>query len=202
MNENITLIRRVRIPPPSIAEIAKYARSSVEDSVTRSLAEKCIKELAGRDEFSVSYRIMPIVVDEASVDTPVGRIESYALAKVLNGCTRVVLFAMTAGVEYDIYIAKYAKISPSLAHLASALGSERAEAIADAFCSEIESELSREGWGITPRFSPGYADLSLDLQTRIFEVLSPQRTVGVYLNASLLMTPSKSVTAIIGVKEK
>ena len=52
---------------------------------------------------------------------------------------------------------------------------------------------------IRDRFSPGYGDLSLALQKDIFAVLDCPRKIGITLNESLLMSPSKSVTAIIGV---
>ena len=50
-----------------------------------------------------------------------------------------------------------------------------------------------------PRFSPGYGDLSLEMQRDIFRVLDCPRKIGLTLNESLLMSPSKSVTAIIGI---
>jgi len=52
---------------------------------------------------------------------------------------------------------------------------------------------------LTSRFSPGYRDLPLTLQREIFTLLEPSRRIGLSLNASLLMSPSKSVTAIVGI---
>ena len=40
------------------------------------------------------------------------------------------------------------------------------------------------------------------MQRDVMEALDCGRTVGITLTDSLLMTPSKSVTAIIGMKEK
>ena len=51
---------------------------------------------------------------------------------------------------------------------------------------------------LRPRFSPGYGDFSLDCQKDIIRALEAEKTVGVTLTDSLLMTPSKSVTAVIG----
>ena len=51
---------------------------------------------------------------------------------------------------------------------------------------------------LPPRFSPGYGDLPLSLQRDIFRVLDCPRKIGLTLNESLLMSPSKSVTAIVG----
>jgi hypothetical protein len=79
-----------------------------------------------------------------------------------------------------------------------ALGSERVEALCDEFCRLMAIESKRE---LRPRFSPGYGDLPLELQRDIFRLLEPSRRIGVVLNDSLLMSPSKSVTAIIGIEK-
>jgi cobalamin-dependent methionine synthase I len=55
---------------------------------------------------------------------------------------------------------------------------------------------------LRPRFSPGYGDLPLELQTNLFKVLDCQHFIGLTLNDSMLMSPSKSVTAIVGLRER
>ena len=44
-----------------------------------------------------------------------------------------------------------------------------------------------------------YGDLPLEVQTQFFQLLDCQRQIGLTLNDSLLMTPSKSVTAVFGI---
>jgi len=92
-------------------------------------------------------------------------------------------------------IAKYGRISPVRALFFQAIGAERIESLCNAFCKDIKKDLN-----ITPRFSPGFGDLPLELQKDIFFALQPHRNIGLTLNESLLMSPSKSVTAIIGIK--
>ncbi len=53
--------------------------------------------------------------------------------------------------------------------------------------------------GQRPRFSPGYGDLTLLAQKDIFAVLDCGKRIGLTLNDSLLMSPSKSVTAFVGI---
>ena len=81
----------------------------------------------------------------------------------------------------------------------SALGSERIEALCDKFNKdfEFENEVS-----LKPRFSPGFGDLSLMIQKDIFAVLDCPRKIGLSLNDSLLMSPTKSVTAFVGIIKK
>jgi cobalamin-dependent methionine synthase I len=52
----------------------------------------------------------------------------------------------------------------------------------------------------TGRFSPGYGDMPLDLQGVILELLEAGKRLGIALGESKLMSPSKSVTALIGIK--
>ena len=79
-----------------------------------------------------------------------------------------------------------------------AIGAERVEALCDAFCADVKRRAAEEGLCPRPRFSPGYGDVPLELQRDIFRVLDCPRKIGLTLNGSLLMTPSKSVTAVIG----
>ena len=74
-----------------------------------------------------------------------------------------------------------------------------AEAVCDLFEEKIRAEAMEKGLYMTPRFSPGYGDLPLELQKDLFRVLDCPRKIGLSLNESLLMSPSKSVTAIIGI---
>ncbi len=50
-----------------------------------------------------------------------------------------------------------------------------------------------------PRFSPGYGDLPLALQPDLLHFLNAQRWVGITVGKTLLMSPMKSVTAIMGI---
>ena len=75
-----------------------------------------------------------------------------------------------------------------------AIGAERIESL----CNVFENELIRQGHELGTRFSPGYGDLPLELQKDIFAALDCPKQIGVSLNDSMLMSPSKSVSAIIG----
>ncbi|MCR4717657.1 MAG: Vitamin B12 dependent methionine synthase activation subunit [Lachnospiraceae bacterium] len=126
--------------------------------------------------------------------------ESKNLAKLLNGCDEGVMFAATIGLGIDRLIAKYQRFNQTKALLLQALGAERVEALCDRFCDEIKEQENEKGLTTTPRFSPGYGDMPLDLQRDFVRILDCNRKIGISLNDSLLMTPSKSVTAIFGIK--
>ena len=67
------------------------------------------------------------------------------------------------------------------------------------FNDEMKIDYENKHLFLRSRFSPGYGDLGLEMQKDIFAVLDCPRKIGLSLNESLLMSPSKSVTAIIGI---
>ena len=148
--------------------------------------------------YRLCYAEFPFAIRDGELDLGFARVRSGALAKNLAGCTHVVVFAATVGLGLDRLIAKYSRLSPTRALALQALGAERVEALCDAF--ETDLCLASFGGRIHARFSPGYGDLPLDFQREIFRLLDPPRRIGLTLNESLLMSPTKSVTAIIGIE--
>ncbi len=124
--------------------------------------------------------------------------DSQGLCRNLQGCDKVILFAATVGLVPDRLIAKYGRLSPTKALCMQAIGAERIESLCDAFCDELAADYAAEGYQTRPRFSPGYGDFPLDAQKAFFRALDCPRKIGLSLNDSLLMSPSKSVTALIG----
>ena len=143
----------------------------------------------------VGYRMLPVKTDGAICDFSLFSLPSRDLARALDGCGRAVLFAATVGVGIDRLIARYSRLSPAKALLFQALGAQQVEAVCDAFCADLERET---GAPLRQRFSPGYGDLALEVQREVFTILDGKR-IGVSLSESLLMTPSKSVTAFVGI---
>jgi len=51
-----------------------------------------------------------------------------------------------------------------------------------------------------PRFSPGFGDFGLEHQKAILDLVNAERLLGITVNKSYMMSPMKSVTAIMGIK--
>ena len=194
--------------PPLIdeTEVLRYAgykfkKEEEIETETRSLLAACLKELEGKLEYKVCYRELSVMLDGDVCDFGFFQVTSKQLVRHLSGCRRVVVFAATLGVGIDRLIAKYSSLSPAKALMFQAIGAERIEALCDAFCFDIKDAygICLEGTKL-PRFSPGYGDLPLATQKDIFAVLECEKKIGLTLNSSLLMSPSKSVTAFVGLK--
>ena len=165
-----------------------------EMSQLQDMLEETLEEVLPRLSYKVCCMELPLTIEEQTCDFGCMKIESKDLAKNLKGCEQVVLFAATIGVEIDRLIMKYGAVSPAKAVMLQAIGAERIESLCDTFCAELESE----GMCLRPRFSPGYGDLPLETQKDIFNLLSCSKNIGLSLNNSLLVSPSKSVTAFVG----
>ena len=192
----ITHTKTYEAPPVSRREILRYAGCAEADAATATLMEDCLTEAADALAYKVCYRELPVKIDREKCDFGVFSVLSHQLARNLENCTRVLLLAATVGVGIDRLIQKYSRIAPSRALMLQAIGAERIEALCDAFCDDMEKEM---GVSLRPRFSPGYGDLPLGVQKDIISLLEAPKRIGLSLNDSLLMSPTKSVTAFAGI---
>ena len=197
---NKLLIKRVELPECRRWEALRYARCRREENGD-PLFERAISEISAIAANTVVYRIVSVNIKCNNVVLGDLEVSSEKLSQVLDGCSYAVIFCATAGIGADRLIAKYSATSPSLAIYCDAVASERVEALSDAFEDAILCDLGADA-ELRPRFSPGYGDLPLDFQKDIFRALRPEKYIGLTLNDSLMMSPSKSVSAIIGVRKK
>ena len=188
-------IESYELPSVDTREALRYAgylsRIEEQDELISRLDE-AISLIEGK----LTPRVCFCELDVSSCDF----LGSLDIKKNLRQSQSIILFAATIGIELDRFIAKYSVISPATALLLQSLGNERIEALCDAFNEDMRKKKLSQGFNLRPRFSPGYGDLPIEYQKTVFELLSPSR-IGITLNDSYFMTPSKSVTAIIGVEK-
>lgn len=122
--------------------------------------------------------------------------QSFDLCKNLDGCKEAYVFAVTLGHGVDRMLSKLSLLSPAEFFICDAISSAVAESVCD-----MAEERIKQGVKCRPRFSPGYGDLNLSLQKDVLSVLNAQKLLGITLTESDLMTPQKSITAIMGIKE-
>ena len=126
------------------------------------------------------------------------RIESRDLTRHIEGCSEIIMMAATLGPSPDRLIARAELTMVLKALVYQASGAAMIEEYCDMICRKIEEEAAGRGMKTTTRFSPGYGDLSLEVQRDFERLLEMKKNIGVGFTDSLLMTPAKSVTAFIG----
>ena len=126
--------------------------------------------------------------------------ESKYLARNLAGCSKVILIASTIGPLADNLIRRFTKLDAAKAAIMQAAGAMFIESYLDGFNAQLEKEAEEQGYKLHSRFSPGYGDVSLEIQRHFFSILPCTQRIGLTLTDSLVMAPEKSVTAFIGME--
>ena len=194
---------------PDINEVIRYLgyRGAVPDDSVREEIGECIGELQKEVTPRFVYERFPLSVKTEQDGTPLlnlGDLEirSRDLAKNLEGCCGVYIMAVTLGPGPDRLIRRASVGQMSRAVVLQAAAAAMTETWCDQINERIRQEAERDGLCTRPRYSPGYGDLPLELQEDISRILNMPKEIGVSLTKTLLMTPSKSVTALIGVSDR
>lgn len=145
--------------------------------------------------FRYAYVSLPVSICGNVCDFGFTTCESKNLSDLLKGCNKAFFLAVTAGIGVDRLISSTEPLTKSGAFFIDAASS----AAVESFCDLINEKICR-GLEVTKRFSPGYGDVPLCFQKPLLQRLNSPSSVGITLNSSLLMTPMKSITAIIGIK--
>ena len=192
------IIKSFSPAPIDRREVYRYMKCGEQSAEIDALIDKAIAVCEGELRYDTVCISLPIIsMENGEIDLGAATAHSRDLEKALRGCDGVIIFAATVGLGIDRLIAKYGRTQPSTALCIQALGAERIESLCDQFCADLKTR----GLSIRPRFSAGYGDLPIEFQKSIFSLLDCHKSIGLTLNQSLLMSPSKSVTAIIGIKK-
>ncbi len=172
------------------------------DAVLQEKIEKCGQELqnAVRPK-SIVRRFALERPDEKTLRFAGLTVVSRNLSKNLANCSSVYLFGATLGVGPDRLIARAQIRKMSDALIYQAASAAMIETWCDIVNEKIRKEAADERLFTRPRYSPGYGDCPLELQRDLIRVLDAPKQIGLTLTDSLLMMPSKSVTAIVGVSD-
>ncbi len=189
----------------NIREIYRYLGygTGIPDDDIQSLIRDVVAHLVNVVKPKNIYRIYECSTNETGITLISDKalsFESRNLASNLAQCSRVVLLAATLGIAADKLLQRYEVLNMAKAAIIQACGAACIEAYCNILQEKICDACSSDGdrLYLRPRFSPGYGDLPLQAQKTIFEELECTKRIGLTLTDSLLMYPTKSVTAFIG----
>lgn len=187
------------------AEILRYLgwRGNELPPSMRELIDACVEETLSAISPKCLFRSFPIRLTDGGAEV-LGAgfvLSGKSIERHLSGCREAYLLCVTVGLEIEKIIRFKMLASPDAGVILDSCASTAVEAAADLTEELIRQKCAEEGKSITSRFSPGYGDLPLTAQKELLSVLDSHRKIGLGLTPSLLLTPNKSVTAVIGVKE-
>ncbi len=121
-----------------------------------------------------------------------------SIAICLQGAVCAVLFAASLGRAVDVAIQKLSFTDMTRAVLMDAAASAMIEEVCDQAEAELRRDFGQQGLFLGSRFSPGYGDLPIALQKDFLAALDAGRSIGLSCTPAAILTPSKSVTAVMG----
>lgn len=186
------------------AEALRYLACRDGDSISETAAaymDECEERLLKEISPKFIYKYFPLSRENSTISLAGTRLELTGndIRSHLEGCGGAVLMAATIGGGADKLIRLLQIEDMAKAVIADAFAGAAVEQICNAAENIIKSEL--EGKYLTWRYSPGYGDFPLDIQQKLLDVTDAPRKIGLCVMGSGLLTPVKSVTAVIGVSD-
>lgn len=180
---------KLRVPTKDIILYSGCRQS--KDEKLCAMCEEVLLELKDAITPRAVFAEVPVKFSEDVADFGFCKYKSSSLKKFLGGDCTAYIFAATIGVGADRLIARYSPIIPSRAVITDGCATAAIEAFCDYICGEVFHT------DIQARFSPGYGDLPLEMQKDILSLLGTNLNMGLSMTDSYLLTPTKSVTAIV-----
>ena len=178
-----------------------YGKHAINER-TLQLVEDSFQELEHIVNTKFIYRIFEITFLDVDVLT-IGnmKIKSKNLSKNLKGCSQAVVFGATLGAGVDMLMKRYSLTNMAKTVVLQACAAAMLEEYCDEEQNKIAEELGKDHMYLRPRFSPGYGDYSILHQEDILRMLDTAKTIGLTMTESYMLTPTKSVTAVIGISK-
>lgn len=195
-----TKLQALDVKKSEIYRYLGYTKNAPVVENVEAMVDEILQNVLQNSKPAVCYKRFTLSFSKR-IDFGFVTIDSKDLAVNLAGCHEAIVFAATIGLYTDVQIKKEAILSPARACVYQAVGAAVIEAVCDDFNDWIRSTEASFGNTLRPRYSPGYGDVSLEVQKDIFRELNCAKMAGITLSDSLHMIPEKSVTAIIGIKK-
>ena len=176
-----------------------YGKNAVDDKTLQEIQDS-FRELERLADKKSIYRIFELSLKDEN-ELKIGNVEIYSrnLRTNLKDCKQVVLFVATLGTEVDRLIRKMQVVDMAKAVVMQACAATLLEEYSDELQQKIAERMQEQGKYIRPRFSPGYGDFSIQHQKAVLAMLEASKRIGVTMTDSYMLTPTKSVTAVIGI---
>ena len=182
-------------------EVLRYLGCpGTEDPATLALVEGCSARLLAAARPKWTYRVFDLAVQTDGVRLGCGLLlPGRDLAAHLRGCSRAALLAATLSAPVDALLRRAQAEDLAAAVALDCCATAAVEAVCD--LAEAEIRVRFPGCSFPFRFSPGYGDLPIELQDPILRLLDAPRRVGLCATDRHILTPRKSVTAVLGISD-
>lgn len=172
-----------------------YSRTTRPDGAVRDQVEGIVGRAAGA--FRGCFKKVAVTGSKAGlIDTIYGPIESRKFGVIAGGADTLYVCLVTSETNEEENHGEPCDLLSTLIH--DAIGTVVVEQGVDYLMNAIQKKTGRY---LSLPFSPGYCDLSLEGQRLIFSALGQNPLGVVYDKESWMMTPIKSVSFIVSVRD-
>jgi len=187
----------------SVSEALRYAGHRGAEvprqllAIAQETAAECRKHIYPRytaSRFSIKSGPDGVKIGDTDVV-----LQGEDIKKHLAGCSECYIICVTAGMEADGFIRSMLAVDTVRGMLADGCATAAVESCCDCLENRLREKLKAEEKYLTWRYSPGYGDFPFTQQPQILSLVQAAKFAGVTCNESCIMTPSKSVTAVMGI---
>jgi len=186
-------------------EVLRYLgyKGSNADKETSDLIDECIDEINNIAKPKYIYKIFDLEKEDDKINIlkTTLSLNSKNISSHLKSSCKCAVMAATLGVQTDRQILIYSNLNLTKALVMDSCATAAIESLCDIAQEEIKEYAKTLDFNITGRFSPGYGDLSIEIQPEILNILNAYKTIGLSATENSILIPRKSVTAFIGLQK-
>ncbi|GAB6087576.1 methionine synthase [Alkaliphilus crotonatoxidans] len=194
-------MKKIKLRKSEVLRYLGYRDQALDRELTQMI-DSCMEEMEQATKAFYVYQTFQIQHQNDGIKLVNTRLilKGAAIASHLKGCSQCVMMAATLGVGVDLKIKRYQHTDMTRAVILDACASEAIEVLCDHAESVIKNGAA-PGSYLTGRFSPGYGDLSVELQPELIKLLEADKKIGLTVTDHHFLVPRKSVTACIGISK-
>ncbi|MDR2794505.1 MAG: hypothetical protein LBB12_01870 [Holosporaceae bacterium] len=163
------------------------------------LVQKGLTEICATINSRAIYRYFSIQVSADHCAREDNSRECYNLP--LRQYEGIILMGATLGISVDRLLSRAQIQDMAYALVIDSCATAAIEAICDDLQDRLKTIYAHQQRYLTNRYSPGYGNVALSTQVQLLRMLDAERKIGLHTTQNFLLTPSKSVTAMIGVSQ-
>lgn len=191
-------IYNARLASLNLSEVRRYAglaRADFDEEMIEDAAQEALLTISPKSAYHLyDYDCQSGTLKAGTELSLTGK----SIQKHLAGCEKVLAISATIGPEIVEAVTRHFE-EGRYAHsvLLDAAATEAVEETANALERMLSPKIKAQGFATRWRYSPGYGDWPLEAQLE-FLPLTGAAEIGISLTESCMLSPRKSITALIG----
>lgn len=196
----------IKIDKSEVLRYLEYKGQEISSDLDNTI-NNCIQITKERINPRYILRVYPILKNKEESSREIKLegtnviLKSKDIENLLKDCDSCAVVASTLGIDIEKEIRKYSYTELTKSIIIDACATTAIEEICDTIQNNLQEELKKQGKYITYRYSPGYGDLSINVNEDIISMLNASKEIGLTITEKGIMLPRKSVIAIIGISQ-